>query len=117
MAKKKEQPPSVAKAKNIAESTVFDESIYTHVREILEAARKRAYAALSREMVMAYWNVGKKISETTNGRAEYGAFVVKNISERLTRDYGSGFSKRNVFYMRQIYEAFPNSADAFAQLS
>ena len=117
MANKKGQLPAIPKSGAVSEEMVFDESIYSRVREILEAARSRVHNALSREMITAYWSIGKEIFEQTGDRAEYGAFVVDNTSHRLTRDFGSGFSRRNVFYMRKVYEAFPNSANAFALLS
>ena len=97
--------------------TIFDENVYVEVRKILNAARNRAYATLSGEMVKAYWNIGKKIYEITNSRAEYGASVIVNLSKRLTQDFGKGFSERNLKYMRQVYEAFSDSADACAELS
>jgi len=118
MANKKENTPiNINPQAEIVESALFDEGIYKNIREILEAARNRAYAALSREMVMAYWSIGKQVFEITGGRAEYGELVIHKLSQRLTKDYGNGFSERNIKYMRQVYEAFPNSADACAELS
>jgi len=117
MAKRSEKLPESAAGKELIAGSAFDESIYARVREILEAARNRAQSALSREMVSAYWNIGKEVSDIINGRAEYGASVVKSLSQKLTKDYGKGFSERNILYMKQVYEAFPNSAHACAELS
>ena len=118
MAKKNEKSKSKElSAQKSTDTMVFEESVYSEVRRILEAARNRVYSALSSEMVKAYWSIGKMISQLTNSRAEYGAFIISNLSKRLTQDFGKGFSERNVLYMRQVYEAFPNSANACAELS
>ncbi len=40
-------------------------------------------------------------------RAEYGKELIVNLSKRLTKEYGRGFSKSNLFNMRKIYLAYP----------
>ncbi|WP_203218786.1 DUF1016 N-terminal domain-containing protein [Vibrio sp. S11_S32] len=42
-----------------------------------------------------------------NEKARYGSYLVKTLSQKLTRDFGSGFSQRNIKYFRQFYLAFP----------
>jgi predicted nuclease of restriction endonuclease-like (RecB) superfamily len=42
-----------------------------------------------------------------NKRAEYGAGLIKYLAERLTKEFGKGFTPTNLKYMRQFYEAFP----------
>ena len=59
---------------------------------------------------MAYWEVGRLIVEEEQqgkNRAEYGKRLISGLSKRLTADYGKGFDKRNLFYMRQFYLAYP----------
>jgi len=46
-------------------------------------------------MVQAYWPVGCLIVENEQegqGRAEYGKAVLQELSHRLTREFGKGFS-------------------------
>ncbi len=60
-------------------------------------------------MVEAYWNIGKQIvQEEQNGknRADYGAYLIKNLSKKLTADFGKGFTSTNLKMMRQFYNAF-----------
>ena len=40
---------------------------------------------------------------------EYGKALVKELSRRLTHDYGRRFTERNLWYMRDFYLTFPNS--------
>jgi hypothetical protein len=40
-------------------------------------------------------------------RAEYGAALLRNLSIRLTQEFGKGFTETNLKYFRQFYLAFP----------
>lgn len=92
------------------EDTKTIESIYRRVREILETARSSAYRAINFAMVQAYWHIGKVIVEEEQrgkAKAEYGEYLLKNLSQRLTKHFGKGFDYSNVKNMRQFYMAFP----------
>ena len=86
-----------------------DNTLYLQIKEILNTARKKAYSAVNFAMVEAYWLVGKQIVEAQDGneRAEYGSSLLKYLSERLTNDFGKGFTVTNLTYMRQFYLIFP----------
>ena len=61
-------------------------------------------------MVEAYWNVGRMIVEEEQQgkeRAEYGAALLKNLSIRLSAEFGAGFSEQSLRNMRQFYSCFP----------
>jgi predicted nuclease of restriction endonuclease-like (RecB) superfamily len=62
-------------------------------------------------MVIAYWNIGKIIVEDElNGsyRGEYGKGILKELSEKLTKEFGKGFDSSNLRRMRQFYTYFKN---------
>ena len=83
---------------------------YQNIRAILEKARSTAYRAVNFAMVQAYWAVGRIIVEEEQKgaeRAEYGKALIKELSVRLTRDYGKGFIERNLWYMSDFYRTFP----------
>lgn len=82
---------------------------YRGVAGVLEQARGNAYKAVNVAMVHAYWEIGRRIVEEQGGeaRAEYGKALVKELSKRLTEDFGRGFTVTNLKYMRQFYLAFP----------
>ncbi|MGI6507911.1 MAG: DUF1016 N-terminal domain-containing protein [Saccharofermentanales bacterium] len=93
-----------------AELVIEYESIYCEVKEILTTARNKVYRAASFAMVEAYWNIGKAIVEKQGGKetAEYDSRLFENLSEKMTRDFGKGFTTTNLKYMRQFYLTFPN---------
>lgn len=85
------------------------DGFYDSISQILEGARSNAYQAINFAMVKAYWEIGKHIVEAQGeqDRAEYGTRLVKDLSIRLTADFGKGFTVTNLKYMRQFYQAFP----------
>ena len=44
-----------------------------------------------------------------NKKSEYGSSVLNRLSADLTLEYGKGFGRSNLFYMRKLYLAFENS--------
>ena len=60
-------------------------------------------------MVAAYWRIGREIVEEEQrgqSRAKYGSFLIKQLSDRLTADFGRGFSVANLKLIRQFYLTF-----------
>jgi len=84
-------------------------TLYNQIKEILIAARTKAYSAINFAMVESYWMIGKQIVEVqgNNERAEYGTQQLKYLSERLTQNFGKGFTVTNLTYMRQFYNMYP----------
>jgi len=71
-------------------------------------------------MVQAYWHIGKLIIEEEQSgrqRAEYGGELIKQLSKKLTAEYGKGFTATNLKYMRQFYSVFEKSHALRGELS
>lgn len=84
--------------------------IYKRIAEIIQNARNNIGHAVNYEMVKAYWLIGKEIIEEEQKgreRAVYGVNLIKSISERLSNNFGSGFSEQNLWNMRQFYTMCP----------
>jgi len=81
--------------------------IYEGIRAALATARRNAVNAVNAEMVTAYWEIGRQISEAVGDRAEYGKQLLQFLSERLTAEFGKGFTVANLRNMRQFYHTFP----------
>ena len=89
------------------------DKLHNDLRTIIETGRKMSYAAAGQTAIATYWQIGRRIvEEEQNGeaRAKYGSKLLKNLAADLTREYGSGFSKRNLEYARKVYLAFPDFA-------
>jgi hypothetical protein len=60
---------------------------------------------------MTYWRIGQCIVEDEQQgqvQAEYGKALLEGLAERLTAEYGKGFTISNLRYMRQFYLLFQN---------
>jgi len=85
------------------------EGLFRRVVTILEEARSRATCSVNHEMVLAYWLIGREITERKQGgraRAAYGEAVLEELSRRLTVEFGRGFDVTNLRKMRQFYRMF-----------
>lgn len=81
------------------------------VRAILLSSRHQALQTVNAAMVLAYWQIGREIVEEEQrgqDRAAYGTHLINEISAALTQEHGKGFNSRNLWYMRDVYQAFPN---------
>lgn len=88
---------------------VSTSALYSDIRNILTAARQRAYAAVNFAMVESYWLIGQRIVEHEQKgaeRAAYGKHLLKALAEKLTEDFGKGFDERELRKMRQFYTYF-----------
>lgn len=87
----------------------IDQSLISDIKSILTAARNKAYTAINFAMVEAYWHIGRRIVlEEQRGmeRADYGTFLIKELSKQLTNELGAGFTLANLKNFRQFYLIF-----------
>lgn len=98
---------------NSKEMNMYNENkinnIYGNIKELVINSRNKVYTAVNTEMLNLYWNIGKIIMEIQKGdeRASYGEAVLEKLSEKLTREFGKGFSPRNLRTMRKFYLTYP----------
>jgi hypothetical protein len=88
-------------------SDQFENEIYTSIRAALAEARTSVVAAVNSAMVSVYWEIGRQITVAVGERAEYGHNLLAYLSERLTAEFGKGFTVANLRNMRQFYQIFP----------
>ncbi|STO55448.1 putative cytoplasmic protein [Canicola haemoglobinophilus] len=81
-----------------------------NIVKIIQQARSQVRQTVNSAMVQSYWEIGRLLVEDEQQgkeRAEYGKYLLKEISLRLTEMFGKGFDERNLRNMRQFYLAFP----------
>ena len=91
--------------------------LYADIKSILEQARANAVRAVNFSMVIAYWEIGKRIVEDEqhgNERAAYGESVLKELSKKLTADFGKGFTVVNLENFRKFYQIFSDNSKSYA---
>ena len=90
---------------DLGDANLMEQDFYVEVKQILNSAREKVYKTANFAMVEAYWNIGKCIVEKQGGKdkAEYGTQLIKNLSVRMVKEFGKGFTPANLANMRQFY--------------
>ena len=81
-----------------------------NISALWERSKSNAAIAVNKELLLANWQTGQYIVEFEQSgkqRAEYGSYLLVNLSKDLTVRHGKGFSRSNLTYMRKLYLAFP----------
>lgn len=90
--------------------TIKSNNLYSEIALLINEARKQVATQVNTALLYTYWNIGKLIIEDEQDqqhRAEYGKQTLKELSKRLTADYGKGFSRANLQWMRLLYIKYP----------
>ena len=86
-------------------------TLLNEIKVIIHKARYNAFQSVNREMLKAYFEVGRKIVEEEQEgkeRAEYGKQLLKTLSGKLTEEFGRGFSVDSLANMRRFYLLYKN---------
>jgi predicted nuclease of restriction endonuclease-like (RecB) superfamily len=89
---------------------ISEDSLFLSVKEIINQSRERVFRVANSTLLLTYWQIGQLIVEDEQQgkeRAEYGKFVLKNLSKKLTFEFGKGFDESNLRNMRSFFQAFP----------
>ena len=81
------------------------------IKQIISSARTSAIRSVDFERVRMYWRLGERIfveEQEGKERAEYGSFLIHNLSASIEPEFGSGFSYRQLAFCRQFYRTYPN---------
>ena len=92
--------------------------IYQEIHDLLHKARQNIISNVNSTMTKTYFLIGKRIVEEEqdgNKRAEYGKKLMKTLSEKLTKEFGRGFSQRNLEQMRIFYLRYSISQTVSAE--
>ena len=97
----------------------YDE-LLQQVGKALQKGRDKLATVVNNVMVRSYWEIGRYIVEYEqkgHDKAEYGSDLLNKLSRDLTEQYGKGFSRSNVVYIRKLYLLYPKSQTLSDQLS
>jgi predicted nuclease of restriction endonuclease-like (RecB) superfamily len=89
--------------------------LFQKIAGLLQAARQNVVRAINQTMVYTYFEIGRMIVEDEQQgkeRAEYGKQVLKELSAKLTAEFGKGFSVQNLENMRKFYLLYALEANS-----
>ena len=86
------------------------ERLINNIGNSLTKARENVYKSINYELIKSNWDIGMHIVEyEQNGKlkSEYGSELLSSLSRDLSKKYGKGFSKSNLYLCRQFYIEYP----------
>ena len=85
-------------------------ALIADIRRMIEETRSAVAVTVNVGLTALNWRIGRRIAqEILKGkRAEYGETIVSTLSRQLTKDYGNGFSAKNLRHMIKFAEVFPD---------
>jgi predicted nuclease of restriction endonuclease-like (RecB) superfamily len=104
---------------NISEKAASND-LKIEIGKLLKRGREHAGSAINTILLQTYWHIGKHIVEfeqSGKAKAVYGAELITQLSKDLTLEFGKGFSRSNLIYIRKFYLTFPKSETLSHQLS
>lgn len=109
-----------SKLPKMKETAETDPDFIREIKQIIDAARANAVRSVDFCRVQMYWSIGKRIFEKEQQgkqRADYGAYLIRNLSRQIVPEYGSGFSVRQLERSRQFYRLYPIASTLRPQLN
>lgn len=76
----------------------------------MESAKTGLARTVNSTLVVVNWLIGREIIEEEQRgkpRADYGKRLIAELSEKLSVEFGAGYSTQNLAYMKQFYGAYP----------
>ncbi|MGV3765386.1 MAG: PDDEXK nuclease domain-containing protein [Chitinophagaceae bacterium] len=97
-----------------------EQELYGSIRELVVAAREKTLRAVNVLLLQTYWEIGKLIVEeerSGKARGRYSDRILKNVSGKLEREFGSGYAERSLRNMKAFHLAFPIRSALRTELS
>ena len=95
----------------MSDLNAYKGDVYSRISDLLKLARKTVVQSVNKTIVLTYFEIGRLIVEEEQSgkeRAAYGHQILKELSNRLTKEFGKGFSVENLDRMRYFYKTYSN---------
>jgi predicted nuclease of restriction endonuclease-like (RecB) superfamily len=84
-------------------------TILPEIRTLIEMSRHHAAITANLALVNLYWNIGRIITQDiqkNEKRAGYGEQLIEELARELRKEYGAGYSAKNLWDMKRFFGAF-----------
>lgn len=88
-----------------------------HIKSTIRSTQIKAALSVNQGLIRLYWALGKMIDDKTE-QAQWGEGIIKLVASDLKEEFPNltGFSRSNLFYMRQFYNYYCESNEKVQQL-
>ncbi len=87
----------------------IDTTLFQSIKQLIEETRKRVVRNINAEMVLTNFEIGRRIvdeDQKGKSKADYAGQVLQQLSERLTKEFGKGYSIDNLENFRRFYMTY-----------
>jgi len=109
----------IASVKEKIQSDGTEPTLLAGIRELILEARRIVARGVNAALVWTNFEIGRRIVEHEQGgkvRAAYAEEVLRSLSITLTAEFGKGYSKSNLEYMRKFFLLFGKTQTVSGQL-
>jgi predicted nuclease of restriction endonuclease-like (RecB) superfamily len=87
-----------------------ESKLFSEISQLIYQARSRVAVTVNAELSLLYWQIGKCINNEIlqDKRADYGKQVLKSLADALTKQYGKGWSEKQLRHCLRTAETFPD---------
>lgn len=87
----------------------YENRLYLEIKKLIDNSRNKVASIVNSEITDLYWKIGSHINENilNNERATYGKQIIKYLSEKLTQEYGRGWSEKQLRHCVHLAITFP----------
>ncbi|MDF1759362.1 MAG: PDDEXK nuclease domain-containing protein [Coxiellaceae bacterium] len=92
------------------DSDLVSNKLCEEISRLIDGAKRQVAQQVNSSLVILYWKIGERINKEIlfEKRAGYGRKIVKQLAERLYKNYGRGFNARSLFRMVRFVKQFPD---------
>jgi predicted nuclease of restriction endonuclease-like (RecB) superfamily len=83
--------------------------LISQIGSLLQKGKEQVTQSINASLVRTYWLIGRHIVEFEQGgkeKSDYGSKLLDQLAKDLSEKHGKGFSRSNVFQIRQFYLRF-----------
>ena len=86
---------------------ISDKPEFENIITLINEARQKSFQAVNTILIDLYWEIGSIISDKVK-QAEWGHGIVDQLAAHIARNHAGlrGFTRPNLFRMRQFYETY-----------
>lgn len=85
------------------------DNFLSDIRLIINETRLNTVRSVNHALTVMYWHIGERIvleEQAGAERAKYKEYIIKTLAATLEKEFGEGFSRRQLELMRQLYLVF-----------
>ena len=93
-----------------------DSQLVDDIIKLVYEAKQAVASTVNSATTVLYWNLGKRINDEflQNKRAGYGKNIIGVISQKLTEEYGKGWSEKQIRHCLRFAETFNDQEKVYA---